>query len=206
MGDPSALDSDPIHILVSGAGGFIGAALTRQLALDGHRISRLVRRPPKANEIYWDPAEDRLDPAELEGVDAVIHLAGESVAARWTTARKARIRSSRIRGTRLLSEALARLQRPPTALISASAIPIYGDRRQEILTEKSPPADGQLDFLAGVAQEWEEAAEPARSAGIRVVHPRFGVWSPARRVARWGRCYCPSASASAGVLAAVPSG
>ena len=175
MGDPSALDSDPIHVLISGAGGFIGSALTRHLALDGHRISRLVRRPPGANEIYWDPAEGRLDPAELEGVDAVVHLAGENVAARWTTARKARIRSSRIRGTRLLSEALARLQRPPAALISASAIGIYGDRGDEILTEKSPPADAQLDFLAGVAQEWEEAAEPARSAGIRVVHPRFGV-------------------------------
>ena len=145
------------------------------MALDGHRISRLVRRAPGANEIYWDPAKGRLDPATLEGVDAVVHLAGESVAARWTNARKARIRNSRIRGTRLLSETLAQLRRPPAALVSASAIGIYGDRGDEILTEKSPPADRHLDFLAGVTQEWEEAAEPARSAGIRVVHPRFGV-------------------------------
>jgi uncharacterized protein (TIGR01777 family) len=113
-------------------------------------------------------------------VDGVVHLAGENVGARWTPERKARIRSSRIQGTRLLSEALARTSRPPSVLVSASAIGIYGSRGDEILTENSPLGDAAHDFLAAVGLAWEAAAEPARAAGIRVVHPRFGlVLSPA---------------------------
>jgi uncharacterized protein (TIGR01777 family) len=108
-------------------------------------------------------------------VDAVIHLAGENVGARWTAARKRRIRDSRIRGTRVLTEALARVRHRPRVLVSASAIGIYGNRGDEVLTENSPPNEAVPDFLMEVAEAWEAAADPARAAGIRVVHPRFGL-------------------------------
>jgi uncharacterized protein (TIGR01777 family) len=161
--------------VVSGASGLIGSALVRRLTMQGHRVGRLVRRAAGPGEIAWDPAAGSLDPATLEGADAVVHLSGENVGARWTTARKARIRSSRVASTRLLSETLAGLQRPPHVLISASAIGIYGDRGDEVLTEESPPGDPNRDFLVAVTRDWEKAAEPARVEGIRVVHPRFGV-------------------------------
>jgi uncharacterized protein len=161
-------------IAVTGASGFIGKALVEELTRTGHWVQPLVRRPAQPGEISWDPAGGRLDPGDLEGVDAVIHLAGENVGGRWTAARKARIRESRVSGTRLLSEALARLRQPPAVLVSASAIGIYGNRGSESLTETSGPGDPG-DFLVSVAREWEAAAEPARAAGIRVVHPRFGV-------------------------------
>jgi uncharacterized protein (TIGR01777 family) len=105
----------------------------------------------------------------------VVHLAGESIASRWTAARKARIRESRVRGTRLLSQALARLDAPPRVLISASAIGIYGNRGDELLTEDSPSGETNRDFLVAVCREWEAAADPARAAGVRVVHPRLGI-------------------------------
>jgi uncharacterized protein (TIGR01777 family) len=159
---------------VTGASGLIGSAVGRRLEAAGHRVSRLVRRTAGPGEISWDPAAGSLNPVVLEGTDAVIHLAGENVGGRWTAARKARIRSSRVTGTRLLSETLAGLQRPPQVLVSASAVGIYGSRGDEVLTEASPPGDPE-DFLVSVAQEWEKAAEPARVEGIRVVHPRFGV-------------------------------
>jgi len=163
-----------LHVAVSGASGLIGSALTRRLAADGHRVSRLVRRPAGPGEISWEPATGRLDPNDLEGLDAVVHLAGENVGMRWTRARKARIRDSRVQSTRLLSEALARTRRHPQVLVSASAVGIYGDRGDEILTESSAPGPGE-DFLAALGQEWENAAAPARTAGIRVVHPRLGM-------------------------------
>jgi uncharacterized protein (TIGR01777 family) len=163
-----------LHVAVSGASGLIGGALVRHLTTKGHRVSALVRRAPGPGEIGWDPVAGRLDPGDLEGLDAVVHLAGENVGVRWTTARKARIRDSRIQGTRVLSEALARTSRHPAVLVSASAIGIYGDRGDEIITETSPPGPRE-DFLAALGQEWENAAGPARAAGIRVVHPRFGV-------------------------------
>jgi uncharacterized protein len=168
------------HVAITGASGLIGSALSRRLAAEGHRVTRLVRRPAGTGEISWDPAAGYLRSQDLEGVDAVVHLAGENVGARWTAARKARIRSSRVQGTSLLSEALARMRRRPVVLISASAIGIYGDRGEELVTENTLPANASLDFLARVGQEWEGAADPARAAGIRVVHPRFGlVLSPA---------------------------
>jgi uncharacterized protein (TIGR01777 family) len=108
-------------------------------------------------------------------MDGAIHLAGENIGTRWTRTRRARIRESRVVGTRLLSETVARLATRPRFLISASAVGIYGDRGDEILTESSPPGDATRDFLVSVCREWEAAANPARAAGIRVVHPRFGV-------------------------------
>jgi uncharacterized protein len=171
-------DSSPknvgLHVAVTGASGLIGTALTRRLTADRHRVSRLVRRAAGPGEISWDPAAGRLDPNDLEGLDAMVHLAGENVGVRWTAARKARIRASRVQGTRLLSGALARTRRLPQVLVSASAVGIYGDRGDEVLTESSTLGPRE-DFLATVGQEWENAAAPARVVGIRVAHPRFGV-------------------------------
>jgi uncharacterized protein (TIGR01777 family) len=164
-----------LHIVVSGAGGLLGSELVPRLAAQGHRITRLVRQTARSGEIAWDPARGVLDPAALEGVDAVVHLSGENVGARWTAARKTRIRSSRVGSTRLLSEALTRLRRPPRVLIAASAVGIYGNRGDEILTEASSTGNPDRDFLVSVTQDWEQAAAPARAAGVRVVHPRFGV-------------------------------
>jgi uncharacterized protein len=163
------------HIAVTGGSGLIGTAVIQRLRQGRHQITHVVRRPAGPGEVLWDPAGGRLDPVALEGVDAVIHLAGENVGTRWTAARKRRIRESRVNGTRLLSETIARLPRPPRVLISVSAVGIYGDRGDEILTEASAPADPNSYFLASVCQEWEAAADPARAAGVRVVHPRFGV-------------------------------
>ena len=164
-----------LRVAVTGATGLVGAALVSALREAGHRVDRLTRRAPApgSTDVQWDPARGRLDPRALEGVDAVVHLAGEPIAAlRWTPAVKARIRESRVDGTRLLAETLARLPRPPRVLVSTSAVGYYGDRGDAALTEESPPGAG---FLADVCRAWEAAADPARAAGIRVVHPRVGV-------------------------------
>jgi uncharacterized protein (TIGR01777 family) len=163
-----------LHVAVSGASGLIGSSLVRSLGQGGHRISRLVRRPAAPGEISWDPERGRLRPGDLEGVDAVVHLAGENVGVRWTKSRKRRIRDSRLKGTRLISTAIASLVRRPAVLISASAIGIYGNRGDEVLTETSRTGD-PADFFVALGTEWEAAADPARAAGIRVVHPRFGI-------------------------------
>lgn len=165
----------PMRILVSGSTGLVGSALVPLLTSGGHEVVRLVRGAPQpgARDIHWDPDAGKLDEAALEGIDAVVHLAGESIASgRWTAAKKTRIRDSRVRGTRLLSEALARRQQPPRVLVSASAIGYYGDRGEELLTEDSPVGTG---FLAEVCRDWEQATEPAAAKGIRVVNLRFGV-------------------------------
>ncbi len=162
-------------VLVTGSRGLVGSALIPVLAARGDRIVRLVRAASVSgpDEAAWDPAAGTIDAGRLDGVDAVIHLAGENISAgRWTPARKARIRESRVRGTRLLAETLARLRYPPRALLSASATGYYGDRGDEVLREDSPPGTG---FLAEVCREWEAAAEPARRAGVRVVSMRAGV-------------------------------
>jgi len=167
-------------IAVSGASGFVGSTLVASLRAQGANVKRLVRSPPRDPEtdIAWNPAAP-LDPAALEGLDAAVHLAGESIAGLWTAGKKARIRDSRRAGTRLLCERLAALDRPPRVLVSASAIGIYGDRGDEVLREDRPSGSG---FLADVCREWEAAAQPARDAGIRVVHLRFGmVASPTGR-------------------------
>jgi uncharacterized protein (TIGR01777 family) len=168
-----------MKVAITGASGLIGSALSPFLSAGGHEVVRLVRRAPKAaDEITWDPEGSGIDGEALEGVDAVVHLAGENLAAgRWNRRRKARIRDSRIGPTRLLAGTLARMKRTPKALISASAVGYYGDRGDAWLTEETAPAD---DFLGRLVREWEEAAAPAAQAGIRVVHPRLGmVLSPA---------------------------
>jgi uncharacterized protein len=165
----------PRHVLVSGASGLIGTALVRRLEAEGHRVTRLVRRSAGTNEVSWDPGGGRIDLSSLTAVDAVINLAGPNIATRWTTAARRRIRDSRVLGTQLLSRAIAQLEPRPEVMVSASAIGIYGDRGDERLTETSPIGDPARDFLVSVCMEWEAAAEDARHAGIRVVHPRFGV-------------------------------
>ena len=161
-------------VALSGATGLIGGALAQRLTGDGHEVVPLVRRPPRPSEraIAWDPARGAIDHTALEGCDAVVHLAGESVFGRWSAAKQQRIRDSRVAGTRIVSEALARLAHPPQVLLAASAIGFYGDRGAEQLTERSTPGD---DFLARVARDWEAATASATAAGVRVVNLRFGV-------------------------------
>jgi len=163
---------------VSGSHGLIGSALVPALAAAGHRVRRLVRRPPGPDEIAWDPDAGTVDAAGLEGADAVVHLAGVGIGdKRWTPEQKRRIRDSRVRGTGALAAALAGLAVPPRVLVSGSAVGYYGDRGDEVLTEESHPGE---DWLAEVVRDWEGAAAPAADAGVRVVHTRTGiVLSPA---------------------------
>jgi uncharacterized protein (TIGR01777 family) len=163
-----------MKVAITGASGFVGAALVPFLTTGGHEVVRLVRRAPKAkDEARWDPEAGLIDAAALEGVDAVVNLSGENIAGgRWTDARKALLRSSRVGPTGLLARTLAGLKHKPKVLVSASAVGYYGDRGDVWVTEKDAPAD---DFLARLSVEWEKATEPASSAGIRVVHPRIGV-------------------------------
>jgi uncharacterized protein len=163
-----------MNILVTGASGLIGSTLVPFLTSAGHSVTRLIRSQPKPGEraVYWEPMTGTIDMHALEGVEAVVHLAGENIAARWTAEKKALIRDSRVKGTQVLCQALASQASPPKVLVSASAIGYYGDRGEEVLTEESAPGTG---FLAEVCRAWEAAAEPARQKGIRVVHLRFGV-------------------------------
>ncbi len=160
-------------IAVSGASGFVGEALAASLRAQGANVKRLVRSAPRdpQTEIQWNPAAP-FSAAAVEGLDAVVHLAGESIAGLWTAGKKKRIRESRVEGTRHLATALAQCVKRPRVLVCASAIGFYGSRGDEILREDSPPGSG---FLADVSREWEAAAQPAREAGIRVVHMRFGM-------------------------------
>ncbi len=165
-----------MRVLVTGSTGLVGSALCTALSTGGHALTRLVRESPRSRqpEITWDPASGVIDAAKLEGFDAVVHLAGENIAAgRWTDQQKARIRDSRVQGTLLLCETLASLQEKPQVLVCASAIGYYGNRGDEVVDESSPA--GSPKFLVDVCQAWEAAAEPARAAGIRVVHLRLGV-------------------------------
>jgi uncharacterized protein (TIGR01777 family) len=164
-----------MKILVTGSTGFIGSALVPYLAQQGHEVTRLVRREVEAGgrEARWDPVAGTIDEAALAGIDAVVHLAGHNIAAgRWTDRRKALIRDSRVKGTRLLSEALARLDPPPRVLVCATGKDFYGDRAGEVLREDSSHGAG---FLADVVRQMEAATEPASRAGTRVVNMRFGL-------------------------------
>ena len=166
-----------MQIAITGASGMVGTPLCRQLQAAGHTVLRIGRARPDARpdarqpDIAWDAATV-LDASRLEGVDAVVHLAGESIAQRWSDEARRAIRDSRVQGTALLARTLASLTRKPAVLVSMSATGIYGNRGDELLDESAAPGTG---FLADVAQAWEAAADPARDAGIRVVHPRLGV-------------------------------
>jgi uncharacterized protein (TIGR01777 family) len=165
-----------MRVLLSGSSGLVGSALIPVLTGGGHQVVRLVRSQPrdKVSEVQWDPEGGDIDAAGLKGVEAAVHLAGESIAAgRWTAAKKARILESRVKGTRLLAEALAELKQPPKVLVSASAVGYYGDRGEETLREES--GSGSAFFLSNVCRQWEAATEPAEDAGIRVVNLRFGI-------------------------------
>ena len=163
-----------MNILVTGSAGLIGSALISYLSGNQHRIVRLVRHAQLgADEIYWNPAGGILDPKDLEGLDAVVHLAGESIASgRWTKEKKRRIRESRLQGTQLLAQSLSRLFDPPKVLVSVSAVGYYGDRGDEPLDEESKPGTG---FLAELCRQWEGATQAALMRGIRVVIPRVGL-------------------------------
>ena len=167
-----------LTVAVSGGTGLIGSALCALLTGGGHRVIRLVRGDAeRGDEVTWSVERDRFDAGKLEGVDAVIHLAGEPIVGRWTEAKRRRIRESRVAGTRLLARGLASLERKPAVLISASAVGFYGDRDEAELDERESAGEG---FLPEVARDWERAADAARDAGIRVVHPRLAmVLSPA---------------------------
>ncbi|MEK7385907.1 MAG: TIGR01777 family oxidoreductase, partial [candidate division NC10 bacterium] len=165
-----------MNVAVTGSTGLLGSALVPRLTSGSHGVVRLVRGTPATASgervARWDPDTGAVEPG-LDGVDAVVHLAGESVAGgRWTEARKRRIRESRVHATRRLCETLARLSRPPRVLVAASAIGYYGDRGDQVLREESAPGAG---FLPEVCREWEAAAEPAARRGIRVVHLRIGL-------------------------------
>lgn len=162
------------RIAVTGAGGFLGQSLSEALERSGATVHRLVRgEPRRPTDIRWDPEEGTVDGGALEGMDAVIHLAGEPIAQRWTAERKRRIRWSRIQGTATIARTIAGLARPPRVLLSGSAIGIYGsDGGDTILTEASDPG---RDFLSRVAVDWEAAAEPVRAAGVRLALLRTGI-------------------------------
>lgn len=163
-----------MKILISGATGLVGTELRSQLKEKGNEITVLSRSRSGSSEriAVWNPSTGDIESDKLEGHDAVVHLAGESIMGRWTEEKKIEIENSRVIGTRLLAETLAGLKRKPSVIVSASAIGYYGDRGRELLTEDSQEGDG---FLADVAVKWEDALKPAVDAGIRAVMVRLGV-------------------------------
>ncbi len=164
-----------MKILITGSTGLIGTATHKMFKDGGHDAHRLVRGSarPDHNELHWNPDTGVLDPVRLEGFDAVIHLAGENIAARrWSPEQKKRIRDSRIAGTSLLAKTLAKLDAPPKVLVSASAIGFYGNRGDEVLTEESAAGTG---YLSDTAKLWEAAAEPVKASGVRLVTLRTGI-------------------------------
>ncbi|MFH9980326.1 TIGR01777 family oxidoreductase [Streptomyces sp. NPDC017179] len=175
------------RIVVAGASGLIGSALVRSLVADGHEVVRLVRRSARgADEVRWDPAGRYVDTAGLAGCDAVVNLAGAGVGDhRWTPEYKKTIRDSRVLGTAALAEAVAALDAPPRVFVGGSAIGYYGDTGERAVDEEAPPGDG---FLPRLCVEWEQAAAPAREAGIRTVFARTGL-VVAREGGAWGRLF-----------------
>lgn len=169
-----------MRVVIAGSTGLIGSALTASLVADGHDVVRLVRRAPSPaaadshiTEARWDPSAAHLPSSALDGADAVVNLAGAGVGDhRWTPAYRQQIHDSRVLSTATLATAMADLPHPPRVFVACSAIGYYGETGDTPTDESGAPG---TDFLAGVCQEWEAAADPARKAGIRVVHPRFGL-------------------------------
>lgn len=162
-----------MRIAITGSSGLIGASLQARLEADGHTVLPVVRTAARPGTIAWDPMAGRLDPADLEGLDGVVHLAGEGIGdKRWTDEQKRKVLESRSKGTTLLAEALAATTDRPPVLVSGSAIGFYGDRGDEQLTETSGSGTG---FLSEISVAWESATAAAEAAGIRVAHLRTGI-------------------------------
>jgi len=162
-----------MDIAITGSTGLIGSALTASLTADGHRVVPVVRSAGRTDSVRWDPSSGTIEGDGLEGLDAVVHLAGEGIASGpWTKAQLRRIHDSRQQGTHLLASTLAGLAQPPATLLSGSAIGFYGDRGNDRLSEAAPAGEG---FLADVCVAWEAATAPAADAGIRVAHLRTGI-------------------------------
>lgn len=164
-----------MKIIISGASGLVGTALTKTFRADGNTVVHMVRSdgPCSPGDIRWDPPSAQVDVPALEGADVVVHLSGASISdGRWTPARRALLRSSRIDSSRVLVDSLARLQRKPAVFLSASAVGYYGNRGDEALTEASEPGG---DFLSLLARDWEAEVSRATAANIRTVMLRFGV-------------------------------
>lgn len=163
-----------MKVLITGASGLIGKALQRSFREKGYEMLLASRSEPKGeNSIYWDAVDGFTQPERLEGVDAVVHLAGESISGlRWTDEKKKAIRDSRVLGTRSVVSAISKLKDRPRVLVCASAVGFYGERGDEELTESSAAGD---EFLSNVAKEWESEARRAEDAGIRTVLLRSGI-------------------------------
>ncbi|HET9171950.1 MAG TPA: TIGR01777 family oxidoreductase [Actinospica sp.] len=180
-----------MRVAITGSTGLIGSALTRSLLADGHQVLRLTRGAAKAaadgsESAAWDPKAGTVQPGALEGVEAVVHLAGAGVGdKRWSDAYKKELRDSRVLGTQTIARAVAALDAKPRVLISSSAVGYYGDTGDRIVDESTPAG---TDFLAGLCVEWEDAAAVAAQAGIRVVHPRTGLVVSAEGGA-WGKLF-----------------
>ena len=174
------------RVLVSGASGLIGEAVSAALSAEGYEIVRLTRNARAgAGTVQWDPSQ-ALSPDLVSGFDAVVHLAGESIVGRWTETKKKRIRDSRVLGTCNLAEALAKAPRRPPVLVCASAVGYYGNRGDEVLREDSSSGG---DFLSGVCREWETAARPAVDAGFALHTPGLD-WCLAEKAGHCRRCCC----------------
>lgn len=181
-----------MRVAITGSTGLIGSALTDSLLADGHQVLRLTRgqsravAPDGSESAHWDPSDGFVQEGALEGVDAVVHLAGAGVGdKRWTDAYKREIRDSRVEGTRTIAEAVAALGRKPRVLVSGSAVGYYGDTGDRVVEEDAPAG---TDFLARLSVEWEAAARPAVDAGIRVAHPRTGL-VVSQKGGAWGRLF-----------------
>jgi uncharacterized protein len=162
-----------MRVAITGSTGLIGSALKPHLESLGHEVIRVVRGHPSGTDIVWSPADRRIDPHALDGIDAVVHLAGAGIGDhRWTDDYKRELLESRTKGTTLIAEAVASADNGPTVLLSASGIGIYGARGDEELTEESTLGD---DFLADLCMQWEQATGAADAAGARVVHLRTGI-------------------------------
>jgi uncharacterized protein (TIGR01777 family) len=161
-----------MKIAVTGSHGLIARHLLPALDAAGHQVVKVVRGQAGAGELHWDPAAGELDGDALEGVDAVVHLAGKGIFGRWSETHKAEVRNSRLQGTALLADRLAGLSRKPATLVSGSAVGYYGDRGSEVLTEVSQRGRG---FLADLVEDWEAATAAAEDAGIRTVKLRTGI-------------------------------
>jgi len=161
-----------LTVAIAGASGFLGTSLVRHLTAEGYSVRRIGRSSSRGADFQWDLDAGRLDPAALDGADAVVNLTGENIAQRWTSSHKRAILGSRLRSTELLAKTMTAVRTPPRVFVSTSAIGFYGSRGDDVLDESAASGAG---FLADVVRQWEQAATPARDAGIRVVHPRMGL-------------------------------